>query len=254
GRPRSAIDLALFGFFACCVVSSFFSYDALLSIKGLKSPAFFLAFYLVSTKIKSIQFARFLVLSVIASCLLNVGATAQQLFAGRGVRIDVINRGSEFEGKGLLPGDVIVEADGHAVDDAQDLIRIVDSSRGPLKIRFERSESLSEASVSRQALREYFRKTGDPLGLVTSPGRDFRVKGFYSHYETYAEVLQMIAALGIGLLVALPRKRSLEGLFLSIALVLVTTALVLTATRAAFIGLAIAAAVITGWSRSKKAM
>src|ERR1041384_4232967 len=58
---RSSIDIALFGFFACCVISSFLSYDPLVSIKGLKSPAFFLAFYFVSNKVRRVRFARLLV-------------------------------------------------------------------------------------------------------------------------------------------------------------------------------------------------
>src|SRR5687767_4825735 len=59
-HKRTLVDIALIGIFACCVVSSFLSYDPLVSIKGLKSPAFFLAFYFVSNNVKSIRFAGFL--------------------------------------------------------------------------------------------------------------------------------------------------------------------------------------------------
>src|SRR5262249_2025639 len=46
--PNTPIDIALFGFFACCTVSAFFSYYPMGSLDGLRSQAFFFAFYFVS--------------------------------------------------------------------------------------------------------------------------------------------------------------------------------------------------------------
>lgn len=252
-HARTAVDVVLFGFFACCVVSSFLSYDALVSIKGLKSPAFFLAFYLVSSRLATLKFTRLLILGTIVSCLVNVAATATQVFEGRGLRVDSIAPGSAFDGKGLAAGDVLLEAEGQTLDSEQDLIRIIGNGRGPLRVKFERSESLSEFSVSRQMLKEQA-DAGHSLGLVTSPGRNFRVSGFYSHYETYAEVLQLIAALAIGLFISLPRGRSVERYFLFCAVALICGALIYTATRAAIIGLAIATVTMAVVSRSRRVL
>jgi membrane-associated protease RseP (regulator of RpoE activity) len=251
-QQRTPVDVALLGFFACCVVSSFLSYDPLVSIKGLKSPAFFVAFYFVSTKVRTIKFARLLIFAMVGSCLLNVGATAQQLAAGRGLRIDSIREGSVFEEKGLRVGDVVLEVDGERVESYEDLVRIFDRGRGPLRLRYERSEALNEIVVSRQVLKEEAVNHQDPLGLATSKGRNFRVEGFYSHYETYAEVLQLIAALAIGILMCLSKRRSPQGYFLAIAILLITTALIFTATRAAFLGLAIATLAMAFATRGKR--
>src|SRR6185503_12183384 len=76
------------------------------------------------------------------------------------------------------------------------------------------------------------------------PGRDFRITGFYSHYETYAEVLQLIASLAIALLIAVPKKQSMTLWFLCAAIPLLLTTLILTSTRAALAGLATSVAVM----------
>lgn len=244
--PRTPVDIALLGFFACCVVSSFLSYDPLVSVKGLRSPAFFLAFYFVSNKVKSLRMASFLAFAIVASCLVNVAYSAVQLGIGRGIRINSIREDSPFANKGLGVGDVIIEADGQPVNSQEDLSLIIDSwrtsptQRGQLRIKFQRSEAIAETSISRK-----LDGVGvERLGITTSPGRNFRVMGFYSHYETYAEVLQLIAALAVGMLLALPNKRSVAALLLGGAFILLSATLVMTSTRAAIAGLTIAIAVM----------
>lgn len=236
---RSAVDIALFGFFACCVVSSFVSYDPLVSIKGLKSPAFFLAFYFVSNKVRSLRFASFLGLALIVSCLVNVGYSAVTVGVGRGLRIDSISPESPFNSEGIKVGDVILEADDQIVNSQQDLVRIIESQRGRLRLQLGRKEAVEEISIPRQSIREA-RGTGFGLGIITSPGRNFRVMGFYSHYETYAEVLQLIAALAVGMLISVPNKRSGAAILFLVAIPLLTGTLILTSTRAALTGFGVA--------------
>jgi hypothetical protein len=236
---RTPVDVAILGFFACCVLSSFLSYDPLVSIKGLKSPAFFFAFYLVSNNVRSARFARFLVFALVGSCLINVAYSAGQLAAGRGLRIDSISADSPLTKTGLMVGDIILQADDQKVNTLEDLSRIIDNGRGVLRIKYQRTEAVAETSFKRQTLRGVL-ASGVGLGLTTSPGRNFRVSGFFSHYETYAEVLQLIAALAIGLFLAHPRKTSAAAVFLASSVVFIGVALVMTSTRAVIAGLAIA--------------
>lgn len=237
-QKRSPVDIALFGFFACCVVSSFLSYDPLVSIKGLKSPAFFWAFYFVSNRVRSARFANFLALAMILSCLVNVGYSGLTLATGRGLQIDTINPDSVFANESIRTGDIIVEADKETVNSPEDLIRIIDSQRGRLRLSLQRKDAAVETSIPRQAIREAGGAGFERLGITTSPGRNFRIKGFYSHYETYAEVLQLIAALAIGMFIANPNKRSGTAWFLGAVIPVLTITLVLTSTRAALVGLA----------------
>jgi O-antigen ligase len=235
-RLRTRADAALFGFFACCVISSFLSYDPLTSIKGLRSPAFFLAFYYVSSQIPSLGFAKKLALILVASCLINVAYSGIQLIYGRGIQIVSIRPDSPLAEVGLQAGDVILEADGQKVSRAADLRRIADSGFGRLWIKFQRKESPLERSMARRAIQE-----AADLGITVRPGRSFRISGFYSHYQTYAEVLQMIAALAFGLILGRSGRRA----FLCIAAIFIVAALIMTSTRAPIAGLALAVVVMS---------
>jgi O-antigen ligase len=80
----------------------------------------------------------------------------------------------------------------------------------------------------------------EQLGISSwSPGRDWRATGFYNHWVTYAEVLQLIASLALGILLALKQKRSLTGVLLVLAVGGLVFALAMTVTRASWIGLAV---------------
>src|SRR5260370_18109225 len=111
---------------------------------------------------------------------------------GHGVRIDSIAPASPLADPDLQPDDVILEADGHKVSNAEDISRIVDSGRGRVLVKVQRKEALIDTSISRKAIRESPGTGAERLGVVTSPGRNFRITGFYNHYETYAEVLSLI--------------------------------------------------------------
>ncbi len=243
-QKRTPVDIAIFGFFACCVISSFLSYVPLVSIKGLRSPALFFAFYFVCNNIKSFRFARLLALVIVVSCLANVAYSIGQVAIGRGIRIDTITPEGAFDREGLVVGDVILQADGQKVKTLEDLSRIAESQRGRMQIVFQRNEAIGEASISRKAIRKSNEPGPAGLGITASPGRSFRITGFYSHYETYSEVLQLIALLAIGLLIAQPNKKTLLSVFLALSAVLIACALILTSTRAAMAGLTIGVGVV----------
>jgi membrane-associated protease RseP (regulator of RpoE activity) len=239
---RTPVDLALLGFFACCVVSSFLSYDQIVSVKGLRSPAFFLAFYFVSSKVTSVRMVKWLTLAIVVSCFGNVVASGVQVAKGRGLRVDSLREESPLATAGIQIGDVILEADDKPLHSLAELSRALDEQRGPLRLQVQRSEAVRPVFVSRTDLRRGDGAGTERLGITTSPGRNFRVTGFYSHYETYAEVLQLIGALAIGLLIALPDKRSRLGWFLGTMILLIGATLLFTSTRAAIIGLTAALA------------
>jgi membrane-associated protease RseP (regulator of RpoE activity) len=239
---RTPVDLALLGFFACCVVSSFLSYDQIVSVKGLRSPAFFLAFYFVSSRVMSVRMVKLLTLAIIISCAANIVASGAQIVKGHGLRIDSIREDSPFANGQIQAGDVILTADDQTVRSPEDLSRIIEEGRGPMRLQVQRSEAITPVYFSRSDLRRSEDAGVERLGVSTSPGRNVRVTGFYSHYETYAEVLQLIAALAIGLLIALPKKRSPLGWLIGTMIVLIGATLLFTSTRAAIIGLTVAVA------------
>ena len=252
--PNTPVDIALFGFFACCTASAVFSYYPLGSLDGLRSQAFFLAFYFVSGRIRSLRAAKLLAVAIVGSCLLNVAYSAGRLAVGRGIRIDSFSQGSPLLGYDLVVGDVILQADGQKVDSQQDLSRVADSSRGRINLAYQRTEEVRQVQVSRQAVRESPGKGAERLGISTSPGRNFRIMGFYSHYETYAEVLQLIASLAIGMLIAAGWKRRTPAVLLSGAVVLLGWALFMTSTRSVMFALGISAVVMSIASMNRRIM
>jgi O-antigen ligase len=85
----------------------------------------------------------------------------------------------------------------------------------------------------------------EQLGIANwSRGRDWRATGFYGQFVTYAEALQLIIALTMGLLVSLPIKRSWAGVLLLLALAGLGGALLLTVTRASWLGCLVATLII----------
>jgi O-antigen ligase/polysaccharide polymerase Wzy-like membrane protein/PDZ domain-containing protein len=242
---RMPVDVALLGFFNCCVISSFLSYAPLISIRGLRSPSLFLAFYLISNKISSVRFAKVLTFALVGSCLINVGYSAAQVAIGRGIQIDSIEPDSPLTEINLEAGDVILKANGQRIKRPEDITRLLDSGGDQLLITYQRKESIGEISLSGETTL-ILKGTGvERLGIRTSTGRNFRITGFYNHYETYAEVLALIASLAIGLLIAHPRKRSAAGAFLLFSIVSLVAALIMTSTRAAMVGLATATVVMS---------
>jgi putative inorganic carbon (HCO3(-)) transporter len=85
-----------------------------------------------------------------------------------------------------------------------------------------------------------------------SISRDWRASGFFGHYITYAETLQLILALALGLFICLPRKQSWAGIALLLALAGFSFALVLTVTRASWVAAIFSAAVILVCGSSRK--
>jgi O-antigen ligase len=85
-----------------------------------------------------------------------------------------------------------------------------------------------------------------------SSGRDWRATGFYGHWTTYAEVLQLIASLALGSFLALRSKMSLTGLLLLLAVGGLVFALAMTVTRGSWIGFAVSAALMLLLSASRR--
>jgi putative inorganic carbon (hco3(-)) transporter len=85
-----------------------------------------------------------------------------------------------------------------------------------------------------------------------SRGRDWRASGFYGHYTTYAEALQLITSLAFGLFIALRNKRSLRGALLLVAVLGLSSALLLTVTRASWLAFLLSAFVIVTLGASRR--
>jgi O-antigen ligase len=247
---RSPVDYALIGFFVLSGVSGIFSYNPVMSIGKMRAASLFTIVYLVSQNVCSLRLARLLALTLISSCMLNVLLTAGQFAVGKGVKVQGVAPGSPLakavfrtrtvtQPTPIVNGDIIWEVDEHRVDSPEEIAAALAAGSPVARVRIYRVEWIPELEVPRGELLPGTNVLAQ-LGISGwSHGRDWRATGFYNHWVTYAEVLQVIASLALGILLTLTRKKSLLGLLLALAVLGLVFALGMTVTRASWIGFAV---------------
>jgi O-antigen ligase len=273
---RTPLDYPLFAFFLLTGVSSFLSYEPMVSIGKLRAACLFTIAYLFAENVCSPRVLRALVIVLVASCMVNVFYTFGQYAFGRGVKVlgvaansplsDSVLRHPLSDAKlgvrpgpepiPILSGDTLEEVDGRPLHNVQELIEVLNQSpkTGPAKIKIYRVEWVAVLEVPRGRLLPGSTPE-EELGIQRwTSGRDWRATGFYNHWTTYAEMLQLIASLTIGLFIALPGKRSRNGALLALAIVGMGVALLLTVTRASWLSLLVSATLITALSVSRRAL
>ena len=245
---RTPIDYALLIFFALTFLSSLLSYDPYTSIGKMRAASLFTVVYLVAENIRSRRLLRLLALTLVASCMINVVYTFGERAVGRGVKVEKISAASPLYAAGIRDGDTLLEVDGRRLHRPEELIDVLSASGSsndkPARVKIYHFEAMPTLDVARGRLLEGARPT-EKLGIGNwSRGRDWRASGFYGHYVTYAEVLQLILSLACGLFIAVPLKKSWRALLLGAALCGMGACLLLTVTRASWLAFLISAFVI----------
>jgi hypothetical protein len=260
---RSPIDYAMLSFFVLSGISGVFSYNPVMSIGKMRAASLFTIVYLISQNVGTLKLVRTLAYLLIASCMFNVALTGLQLAMGRGVKVYGVKAESPLaratfhtrtvtQPTPIKDGDTIWEVDGKKVNSPEEIASALASGAPKALVRIYRVEWIPVLEVPRAQL-----LTGnsaiEQLGIQSwSRGRDWRATGFYGVWVTYAEVLQLIASLALGLFLALSNKKSQTGLLLVIAIAGLLFALAMTVTRASWIGLAISAALMLLLTSSRR--
>ena len=244
--PR-ALNLGLWIFFAWSVITSVTSYAPDISLNKLRGVAVFLIFYFVFYNVRRRRVAHFLAFTLIASCMVNVLWTPVQRVIGRGVEMHGLAPDGAVTKARLWDGDTLLEANGKKIHTPEDLLAVVQQNE-ITKVKFYRPDFDFVVDVNRADLLAG-NDAMTQLGFSSwKKSHNWRSTGFYGHYTTYAEVLQLIASLVLGLFVAslsvLRRGEVPRLLLLFIALVLMSLALLLTVTRASQLAFMISGAVI----------
>jgi len=264
---RTPLDYALFGFFIITALSSFLSYEPIVSIGKLRQASLFTIVYLVAQNIRSPRVLRVLTIALVVSCSTNVLYTFSKYAVGRGVKVYGVTANSPLSAAQLVSreriqtipivtGDTLEEIDGRKLRSVDQLVAALEASpqQGPAKIKIYRVEWIAVLQVPRARLLPGA-TSEERLGIERwTSGRDWRATGFYDHWTTYAEALQLIASLTLGLFVALPRKRSRNGVLLAFAIVGMCGALLLTVTRASWLALLVSAVLIGILGVSRRAL
>ncbi len=257
-RPKfhqTPIDYALFGFFILTGLSAFLSYEPLVSIGKLRAASLFTIVYLAAQNVPNRKVLRLLTVALIASCFINVLFTAGQRIIGRGVKVQQLKTESALYAGGVRDGDTLLKLDGQSITSPDDIANQLAAPTAENKkalLQIYRQELVPVYEIERGKLLSGNSAT-EQLGIESwSRGRDWRASGFFGHYVTYAEALQLILALTIGLLLSLPLKRSLMGILLLIGMLGFCYSLMLTVTRAVWLGFLISTAVIVLLGASRR--
>ncbi len=246
------LDFALWGLFVWSVVSSLVSYEPAVSLDRLRGAAVFLIFYFVLYNLRNLRAVYFAAGVLIFSCMVNVGVTMVDRAVGRGVAVYGLRPDSVLSKGGLIENDAVFKVNEKKVSNPDEITAAL-SQTSIHRVRAYRKDYEVVVNVDRANILPGATAM-EQLGFTDSGRtRRWRASGFYGHYTTYAEVLQLIASLVLGLLVAgffsgrsfdsANRSRFIfAALFVSLAGICV--ALLLTVTRASQLAFMVSGLVI----------
>ncbi|HKO98659.1 MAG TPA: O-antigen ligase family protein [Pyrinomonadaceae bacterium] len=242
---RTPIDYFVLGFFILSGLSAVFSYSPMISIGKMRAASLFTIIYLVVQNVRSMRLVRLLAVTLISSCMINVLFTASERLLGRGVKIDGLTENSVLYKAGLRNGDTLQTLDGEKLHEPQDIVNgLSRPSQLPAAVKIYRVEWEPTFEIPRGDLLPS-NTALEQLGFTNwSRGRDWRASGFFGHYVTYAEVLQLVLALTLGLFVSAPKKRDWTAILLLTAVVGLGFSLLMTVTRAVWLGCLVSSLII----------
>lgn len=279
-RPvRTPLGAWLWAFFGWSVVTSIFSYAPDISIDKLRGVLLLFIFHFVVGNLRNVRAAKLLAFALVFSCMTSVIWAPVQRIYGRGVEIYGTAAGSVFAetvefnhdaylaAKGenlpvfdasagrkptpLADGDTIIEADGVKIRTPDQLLAAIEKNEATYLECFRQPDYFTVRA--RRANLRTGENALEKLGVREwKHNRSWRFSGFYGQIITYAEVLQMIASLLLGLFIALDRKRSKTGALTALCLAAMMFAFLLTFTRAAQIGFLASAAAMAAVYGSRR--
>ena len=222
GARRTKLDLPIWLFFLWTVASAFLSAEPRISIAKLQSVCVLLLFYLtqaVVTRRTAVVMVSIMILSGVVGTLGSV----YDIIRGRGVVVESVAADSPFrqietgagntEGPFFEPrkvqvekGDTIWRVDGQRVYSVAEIDEVIrKAGGGSLATRLTVSLIThgEQAEWPGFAVSDQMKTRVSPSGISgTSRLHRFRASGWTRHYEYFAEILQLLAQLSLGLALA----------------------------------------------------
>lgn len=246
GVSRSRFDLIIFLSLAWTILSSLLSEEPRISVAKLHASWVVIIFYLTRAVLNRRSILLLVGLLILSGC---AGAlySAFDLLRGRGVVVDQIATHSPFQRIGIQPGDTIWRVGGRRVYSVADIDERLKSElpNTPLTIGIiSRGEQVERPGLQLTAAQQ---QATSPSGVIgTERSHRFRASGWTRHYQTFAELLQMIALLALGIALAHLRNHGPNLYFrvAAVAALLLALGLVFTAMRTVIVAFAIGASVL----------
>ena len=247
GLRRTRFDLPIWIFFLWTVTSSFLSQEPRISIAKIQSTCVLLLFYLTQA-IVTRRTAVLLVAVMILSGSVGTLYSIYDLARGRGIIIESVAPESPLQALHVHAGDAIWRLGGRRIYSVADIDEAIKNAPDESKLSV--SVITQGEHIERPGLlvTPAIKQRPSPSGIVGSaPTHRFRASGWTRHYETYSEILQVLAQLALGLLIANFKNHRLNfrAKLASAAFALLALGIVLTAMRTVLVALAIGVCVIS---------
>lgn len=244
GLRRSKFDLVIALSLVWTIASSLLSEEPRISLIKLRSSWCVFIFYLVRA-IVTRKSALVLVCLLVLSASAGVLYSAYDLARGRGVVVEKLTPDSPLQQVAIQPGDTIWRVNGERIYSLTELdqafVSIAPSTPFSISI-------ISQGEhVERVGVMSAVQNSMSPSGAVgTFRSHHFRASGWTRHYETFAELIQMIAQLTLGLALAHFRNHGANKYFRTaiIATSLLTLGISFTAMRTVLLAFVLGASVI----------
>ncbi|MBA3514219.1 MAG: O-antigen ligase family protein [Pyrinomonadaceae bacterium] len=246
GFRRTKLDLPIWLFFAWTIASSCLSQEPQISVAKLQSVCVLFLFYLtqaIVTRGNAVFLVCIMILSGVAGSIYSV----YDLLRGRGIVAEAVSGESPLR-MSVAPGDVVWRVDGrriYSVDEIERAIKAVPSGTNLRVSVITRGEHVERTSL---AITDQLKQLDAPSGIMGgSPTHRFRASGWTRHYETFSEILQILAQLTLGLGLANLKNHgaNLRFKLAAAASALLALGIALTAMRTVLVALTAGACVLT---------
>lgn len=249
----AAFDLALLTFVGLTLISSFFSYEPETSLRKMVAVSLVTIVYLVSQTVRDARTVRRLLAVLLLGGVVAVLYTFAVLTVGKNLKVLKLATDSPLRAVGIEENDTILKAGGDDINSPEDLVAAMsklEARETAIEITVYRHELINRYTL----LFHYAPRNAHALGITAwSRGRDTRASGFFGHYVTYAEVLQLLASLALGLLIMTSSNASMRyRILVGVALIGFSGALFLTVTRASWLAFAFSAGAIVVLGASRR--
>ena len=240
GLRWSKFDLIIALSLLWTVASALLSEEPRISVAKLQASWCVFIFYLARATL-SRRSALILVALLIVSASAGALYSAFDLLRGRGVVVESIAAGSPFNQIGIRPGDTIWQINRRRVYSTADIDQILTQMPANTTV------TAGLITQGEQVERSFTSSKPVASGVIGNESNHrFRASGWTRHYETFAELIQMIAQLALGFALAHLRNHGPNKIFrIAIAAAaLLTAGLVFTAMRTVIIAFVIGASVM----------
>jgi O-antigen ligase len=240
----SPLDLPILIYLPLCTASTLLSPLPISSWEGMRKIALICLVLVAAHNVANARRAKQLLAVLFLSSLAAAAWAGWEYAHGMGLRIHNPQPDSTFYRAGIRDLDVILLVDGRNIEKPQEFLQRVDAEPPgqPMQLRvvhgggIEIMKDAVPVSVSLDGVSRP--RSLSELGMQVDTDRPARARSFYSHYVTYAAVLQLLACLVFGLWLSHRGRSPLSSAFFAALLVAFGIALGMTLTRAAWLAFA----------------